>query len=222
MLALLRRNVVARRVAERVRAVAERVREKLEDRLLALSTPRIPLPPRIAEKRVIVVGASVAKAWRLHLRFPRLRTLDLYQFDKSPSIARAIAARPDAILIKECAAYFPSDGVDPALVERWLDEIRRAGIVPMLATVVPVTAAHAASAPGRAPALWVFNDWLRELAEREAIPLLDLEAALRVSAEDRHLSERLADPDGLHLPRETYRDVLDALIPPLLLRAFPA
>lgn len=192
----------------------------VEDRLLSLTTPTIPLPPRVAEKRVIVIGASVAKAWRLHLVFPRVRTFDLYAFDKTAAVARAIAARPDAILIKECAAYFPADGVDRGLVERWLGEIRRARIVPMLATVVPVTAAHAAREPGRAQAIRAFNEWLRELAERERVALLDLEAALRVSAEDRLLAPRLAAPDGLHLPRATYRNVLDALVPPLLLRAF--
>jgi lysophospholipase L1-like esterase len=90
----------------------------------------------------------------------------------------------------------------------------------VLATVVPVTRGHAAAEPGRAEAVWAFNDWLRELAEASGVPLLDLEAALRCSTADRHLDEQLASPDGLHLRRAAYRTRLDPLILPLLLRTF--
>jgi hypothetical protein len=90
----------------------------------------------------------------------------------------------------------------------------------VLATVVPVTRSHAKDRPGRAEGLWAFNDWLRELCVSEGLALLDLEAALRTSASDRHLDDRLDSGDGLHLSRKTYRGYMDSLIPPLLLRAF--
>jgi ADP-ribose pyrophosphatase YjhB (NUDIX family) len=61
---------------------------------------------------------------------------------------------------------------------------------------------------------------VRELAEEQKVPLLDLEAALRCSPEDRHLAAGLDSGDGLHLSRSTYRDRLDPLIPPLLTRVF--
>lgn len=197
-----------------------RARDAAGDAIRSLYTHDIPLPARVARKKVILVGASVGKAWRLHLVYPNIRTFALYDFDKTPSIRKAIAARPDAIIIKECAAYFPSPEVDRALVEGWIRQIRSAGIRPVLATVVPVTRAHAQAHPGRADGLWAFNDWLRELAAAESIPLLDLEARLRISDADRHLVTGLDDGDGLHLARTTYRHHMDQLILPLLLRIF--
>jgi len=198
----------------------ERARDRATDLALAAVTHRIPLPPQVADRRVIFIGASVAKDWRLHLVFPRIKTLVTYEFDKSPLVEQALGQRPDAVVIKECAAYFPGPGVRRELVQGWVRQIRAAGARPALATVVPVTREHAAGKPGRAEGLWAFNDWLRALCESEGVPLLDLEAALRCSAADRHLDERLDSGDGLHLTRRTYRRQMDGLIPPLLLRIF--
>ena len=204
----------------RIRQAIRFAQDTTQELLLSIVTPKLPLPRDLAAKRVTFIGASVGKAWRLHLVVPNIRALTAYQFDKSPLVRRAIAARPDAILIKECAAYFPADGVNRDLVARWVQQIRAGRIEPLLATVVPVTAQHAARFPGRAEALWQFNDWLRSYTAAEDVPLLDLEAALRVSEEDRHLDPRFAASDGLHLERATYRQHLDPLILPLLLRAF--
>lgn len=200
----------------------ERARDRATDLALSVVTRRVPLPPQVAEKRVVFIGASVAKDWRLHLAFPRIETLVTYEFDKSPLVEQALGLRPDAIVIKECAAYFPGSGVSRELVQGWVRRIREAGVRPALATVVPVTREHAARKPGRAEGLWAFNDWLRALGENEGVPLLDLEAALRCSAADRHLDDRLDSGDGLHLTRRTYRRQMDGLIPPLLLRIFAA
>jgi len=205
----------------RVSALTGAASRRGTDALLGLLTTKIPLPRSVADRRLVLVGASVGLAWRLHLVFPNVRTLDEYRFDKTGPLARAIALRPDAIILKECAAYFPSSGdVDTALVEQWVEQIRRAGIRPVLATVVPVTAEHARRAPGRQEGLTSFNDWLRGYAAGEDVPLLDLEQALRISAADRHLDDRLDSGDGLHLAWQTYRRHLDPLIPPLLLRTF--
>lgn len=204
----------------RVKQLAEKVEEQVSDLALRLVTPRIPLPVAVAKKRVILIGASVAKSWRLHLVFPRVQTLVTYAFDKSELVDQALQARPDAIIIKECAAYFPSPKVKTELVERWVQQIRAAGIRPVLATVVPVTRSHAARVPGRAEGLWAFNDWVHEHAAREELQVLDLEAAVRLSAAQRYLNDRLDSGDGLHLDRQTYRQHLDPLIPPLLLRTF--
>lgn len=202
----------------RIEQLVEWGQDLIRDRLLALRTPRPPLPEAVARLRVLLLGASVGKAWRLHVVYPNLRALAHYAFDKGPILEGAIASRPDAIIIKECAAYFPDDGVDRSLLPGWLRRIRTAGIRPVLATVVPVTRAHAARAPGRVEAIWAFNDWLRGLAAEEKVPLLELEAALRCSPEDRHLDERFDSGDGLHLCGVAYRARLDPLIPPMLER----
>jgi hypothetical protein len=204
----------------RVKAALDWGRDQLRDRLLSLVIPRVPLPAVVADKRIVFIGASVGRAWRLHLAFPGIRCRALYAFDKSPLVSAAIAEHPDAIILKECAAYFPSPAADFALVERWVRQIRDAAIVPVLATAVPVTRGHALRHPGRAEAIAAFNDRLRDLAAAQRVPLLDLEAALRASAADRHLADGLDSGDGLHLSFATYRRHLDSLIPPLLLRVF--
>lgn len=206
----------------RLRQLLAAVKEQTRDRALALVTPKIPLPPSVADKRVVLVGASVGRDWRLHLPFPGVETLDIYQFDKTPAVQQALAGRPDLIILKECAAYFPLKDPEGSqeLVAGWVELVRAAGLKVALATVVPVTRAHARAEPGRVEGLWEFNNWLRQYAGDEKIPLLDLEAAVRCSAVDRHLDDALHSGDGLHLRRRTYREQLDSLIPPLLLRAF--
>ena len=213
---------IKRLVPWRLRQLLSAVKESGRDRALALVTPTIPLPPSVAHKRVVLVGASVGKDWRLHVPFPGLETLDIYQFDKTPAVAEALARRPDLVILKQCAAYFPLDDPEQGeeLVVGWVRTVRAAGVKAALATVVPVTRTHAANQPGRAEGLWEFNRWVRRFAGEQQVPLLDLEAAVRCSAVDRHLDDALHNGDGLHLGWRTYREHLDSLIPPLLLRAF--
>jgi hypothetical protein len=187
----------------------------------SLTMRKIPLPKRIAQKKIIFIGASVGQSWNLPLVFPNIKTMAVYQFDKTSAIQQAIAEKPDVIILKECAAYFPSPQVQRDLVRNWIVEIRHHGVIPALATVVPVTHQHAQRVPGRIESIWKFNDWLREYAKEKKIALLDLEKALSISASDRHLAPRLDSGDGLHLNREAYRDVLDYLIPPFLVELFP-
>ena len=206
----------------RVRNAGQVLRRRAEDAALSLITHKIPLPASVAHKQLHFLGASVGLDWRLHLVFPNIRTFTAYQFDKAQLVADSLTgSMPDGVIIKECAAYFPSDEQGRELLVRgWIRGLRDAGIRAALATVVPVTAEHAAAAPGRAEGLWAFNDWAREFCQDEGVPLLDLEAALRVSAEDRHLDPALHCGDGLHLSQRAYRRHVDLLIPPLLLRMF--
>lgn len=207
-------------VSSQLRDLGWRLEQRLPRPILGLVFPPVPLPPSVADRTVVLVGASVGRDWRLHRRYPRLRTLALYQFDKTPALAQALALRPDAVILKECAAYFPREPEHQTLVPRWIRTLRQAGIRPVLATVVPVTREHARHKPGRAEGLFAYNDWIRIYCEENKIPILDLEAAVRTSPEDRFLDGRLHAGDGLHLSARTYRERLDSLIPPLLLRTF--
>ena len=208
----------------RVRNAGEVLRRKAEDRLLSLVTRRIPLPASVADKRLMFLGASVGRDWRLHLVFPNIRARAAYQFDKGELVARCLAGPvPDGVIIKECAAYFPCKPEQvgrEVWVRRWVDDLRGRGVRVALATVVPVTAEHADRVPGRDGELWAFNDWVRGFCQERGVPLLDLEAALRCSPEDRSLRPDLHSGDGLHLSRAAYRRHLDPLIPPLMLRMF--
>jgi hypothetical protein len=166
--------------------------------------------------RIVWIGASVSRAWGLPWRFPEIRVRVVYDFDKAAAVASALRRRPDAIVLKECAAYFPTrGGTDPAAaadrVTSWAARVRAAGVRAVVATVAPVTAAHDAEHPGRSRDLLAFNDLVRARAAAGDFTLLDLEAALRVSDGDRHLDPALADPDGLHLAPRAYRERLDPL-----------
>ena len=68
-------------------------------------------------KRVILIGASVGRAWDFPDLPARLGRDDyvfeyngVYEFDKTPALMKLFNRKqdkPDAIIIKECAAYFP-------------------------------------------------------------------------------------------------------------------
>ena len=180
-------------------------------------------------KYVVLVGASVGKAWEFP-RLPKRMEWDdgivlgfrcKYDFDKSDEI-KALAELPipvSSVIIKECAAYFPRDvsaGINQ--IKGWVEELKGNGITPVLATVVPVTRKHDSEHPGRMASIQSFNDEVRAYALETGLGLLDLEKALRKSDEDRHLRDEYAHPDGLHLNNKTYYEVLDPLLP-LIARA---
>jgi hypothetical protein len=207
----------------RLQVLVDAAKNKLVDLGLSLVTAKLPLPAHVSRRKVVLIGASVGLDWRLHLVYPQITTLATYDFDKTELVGGALRRGADVIMIKECAAYFPADReVDlrrEALVRSWVEQVRHAGAHTVLATVVPVTLAHDQSHPGRAASLWRFNDFLRTLAANLGVPLLDLERAVRVSDQDRHLRHDLHSGDGLHLQRDTYRRYLDHLVAPALIQA---
>jgi len=200
-----------------------------------------------AKKRVVLIGASVGGAWRIG-SLPQRIGSESYefqyvhggsQFDKSERVRQVLERqenRADVVILKECAAYFPGDlGLYRKLMEGWVEECRQAGVVPVPATVVPVTRLHAYKIflgypllRGKNPfeygwpfqqkrfrSLCAYNDWLRGFAAQEGLGLLDLEAALRISAKNRYLRPRSARLDGLHLKPAAY-SVLDRIVIPAL------
>lgn len=204
------------------------------------------------KRRVVLIGASVGGAWRIASLGERVGD-DRYvfefvhggsQFDKSEKIREVLSrsgrdgekAAADAVILKECAAYFPGDmDLCKELIESWIRECRKRGVVPVPATVVPVTRLHAYKifagypllrgknplkygwpwAQKRARSIWEYNDWVRRYAEMEGLVVLDLEAALRHSEKDRYLRGDLARVDGLHLKPQAYR-LLDRILLPTL------
>jgi len=196
--------------------------------------------------RVLLVGASVGKDWKLQ-DFPSREKLDayavesmaVYQFDKTEAL-KEILMRPDrkfhptrsylagffkpapqlptVIILKECAAYFPGDLASyQQLVKSWVRLIREKQIEVMLATVIPVTRLHAGEQPGRIDGILAYNDWIRDYARQERIPLLDLEAALRLDDATRFLNDSFTSGDGLHVNEQAYA-MLDRLLAGVLLQ----
>ena len=197
-------------------------------------------------KRILLLGASVGGAWNIP-GLPGRTGLKGYEFeyvhggssfDKGAALNKILdrrGNRPDAVFLKECAAYFPGDLERyKALMIGWIAQCREKGIVPIPTTVVPVTGFHAYKKFGidilklrnpfryglpfgqrRLKSILVYNDWIRAYCRESGLSFLDLEAALRKSPRKRKLRSSLARVDGLHLKPKAY-PLLDKIVPPLL------
>lgn len=196
--------------------------------------------PEKAKTRVLLLGASVGQTWEVSGLAKRLgdsrfefEAIQAWQFDKTEALEEVLMrpkrkfkptktylkgffepspAPADIIVIKECAAYFPGDLASyKSMVKKWVGTIKASGKKPSLATIVPVTRKHALGKPGRIESIRQYNDWVREYAAAEKLPLVDLEAALREDAKERFLKEEYTSGDGLHLNRQAY-DILDRVL----------
>ncbi len=181
------------------------------------------ITPRAGDtKYLVLIGASVGKAWN----FPQLvNRYELgenvvlgyrckYDFDKSAELNILFKApfQVSGIIIKECSAYFPRERKpSEEMIKLWVKAIRSHGIVPILATVVPVTKERDKTSPGKFRSILEFNDFIRDYAAEEHLHILDLERAVRISDIDRHLREEYAQPDGSHLVKKAYNEALDKI-----------
>jgi len=211
-------------------------------------------------KHIVLLGASVGKAWNIeslpnrimknsslplspsasHLAvFPyRFEYVGEYQFDKSTALQQILQRKenkPDAIFIKECAAYFPGDFEKyHELMKSWVQQCRQAGVIPIPTTVVPVVREQGfatkvkdvvRSILGRSTndlritTILQYNDWVNVFAQEDGLTILDLESPLRVSREDRSLMRDLHSGDGLHLNERAYH-LLDQIVFTTLDRVF--
>ena len=192
-----------------------------------------------AEKRVLLIGASVGEAWdiahlpeRTKLAGYVFESVAEYRFDKTAVLEERLKSspnKPEFVILKECAAYFPGDLPRyKQNIQTWVAMLRAQHITPILATIVPVTTPEMFSlsfvkhlvkkvtrskvpVDERLPYLLEYNDWVRAYASQEGLAILDLEVALRTSMEDRRLRTDLSAEDGLHLNEEAYR-ILDRLV----------
>lgn len=198
------------------------------------------------KKHVILLGASVGRDWNIPNLPERVDNSDFvfeYQhggscFDKGDKFREIISRpqnKPDAIFLKECAAYFPNDLTQfKNLMKRWIRECQNAGILPIPTTVVPVTRLHPFKkflidiGKGRNPfnygspfsnrrnqSIIEYNDWIKKYCKEHGLAVLDMEAAVHYSEENRCLREDLARIDGLHLNSKAYK-ILDQIVIPAL------
>lgn len=176
-------------------------------------------------KRITLVGASIGKDWQFDKIGERLGVGDYefgyvgkYSFDKSSLITQLLQSqtKPDIVLVKECSTYFPGDRSQyQRQIRTWVGELRAAGVQPVLVTVAPVEPPswiqRAKNLTKRAlgKPIWMaeiaaFNDWLRDYAARERLPLFDLEAALRIGADNRYMKPEFGVGDYVHLNSAAY------------------
>ena len=190
--------------------------------------------------RVVLLGASIGQAWnlpafpeRMHDKNYVIESFAVWQFDKSEmleevlmrperkfhltrtflkSLFQPAPQPPNAIILKECSAYFPGDArQQKELVQKWVGEVNHVDIQPILATTVPVTRKRSGMDQGKTDALRGYNDWIRNYAKDLRLPLLDLEAALRTDPVERYLRDDLTSGDGSHLNAKAY-EILDKLL----------
>jgi hypothetical protein len=199
-------------------------------------------------KHVVLLGASVGNAWNIGAlpdrvamaRGYRFEYVGEYAFDKTEALMKILQRtknKPDAIFIKECAAYFPGDLQEyQRLMKGWVQECRKAGVIPIPTTVVPVVSSKNKAMKDRLKdfiktllgrpttatqleGIFQYNDWIKEYAAKEGLTVLDLEAPLRTSGNDRSLRADLHSGDGLHLNSTAY-GILDTIVVPTLDRVF--
>lgn len=192
---------------------------------LTTTTSAMAMTQTADTKRITLVGASIGKDWNFDRIAERLkvsgydfRYMGKYDFDKSELINAIVgqSRKSDIVMIKECSSYFPGDAAKQrAFVQDWVGKLRAAGVQPVLVTVAPVKAPglvqrgkdlvkKAIGKPVWPEEVAAFNDWLREYAARERLPLFDLEQALWIAPDQRYLKPEFTTDDSVHLSRVAY------------------
>ncbi len=180
---------------------------------------------KMEDADIAFVCASVGNAWNIGEHFPNLNiaVCDEYQFDKGNVIRDILQDdEPDIMIIKECAAYFPpvtSMEAYKDLIRGWVNLCRGEGVIPVLTTVVPIDPDNLSNWEGQLESILEFNDWIHRYCTDENISVLDLEAALGVSGDNRTLNPRYDSGDGLHPNGLAYSEKLDNILIPALEKA---
>lgn len=178
--------------------------------------------PRKLKNYVVLFGASVGKSWNLRSLSKRKNGnanffgyRGKYEFDKEELLSRVIKSpvKPDYVIIKECAAYFPRD-VEKGFskINLWLESLRNSGINPIVATVVPITKKRAEDEGERIKSINKFNNKLRFLGKQNGILVFDLQKLLSDGSEEMYLDEKYAREDGLHLNKMAYEYLDDSIL----------
>lgn len=181
------------------------------------------------KRTIVLIGASIGKAWDLARFAERTGRTDLRVFsiarfhpDKTEAVEAVLSDEPlpDVVILKQCAAYFPGD-VDDYLgrLGDWIGRCRERGVEPVPATVCPVVVRTGwpeslrslrrrlrgrPTPEARQRSLTAYNDSVRALARTEDLHVLDLELALSRASDDRRLADEFDSGDGLHLNAAGY------------------
>jgi len=178
--------------------------------------------------KIAFVCASVGSNWNINEHFPDLNITiyDEYQFDKGYRISEILSQdKPNIMIIKECAAYFPPDSQGSNmsayqdLIRDWVNLCRGENVIPLLTTVVPIDPDNPSNVAGQLESILEYNDWIKQYCGDEDISVLDLEKALRVSDSNRSLNPSYDSGDGLHPNDIAYSEKLDPILIPALERA---
>lgn len=196
-------------------------------------------------KHVVLLGASIGEGWnigalpnRVDAKGYTFEFVGEYVFDKSKALSEILTRNPKpyAVILKECSTYFPGKFEEQKdLMQTWTEALQKNGIIPILATVVPVTSPRMFTVQyfknlmkkylpigkinieKRQSYVAEFNDWIRKYADEKGLAVLDLEGTLRRSDLDRRLKPELTSGDGMHLNRDAY-SLLDKIVVPTVMK----
>jgi hypothetical protein len=177
-------------------------------------------PEDLRDAAVVFVGASITENWDFGRYFSGYDFSKVihYDWDKTAAWDQVQAAHPDVVVVKECAAYFYSEGGTPLdefenSIRGMVERIRAYGAIPVLCTTVPVDVGYGGCTQAQLDDLRAFNDWLRSYCSSQSIVLLDY--CQRIADAQGQLPAAYHDGDGLH-PNSAGYDVLSPLVIPAL------
>jgi hypothetical protein len=182
----------------------------------------------ISNKKILLLGASIGQYWYINEYFNFIESLAVYRFNKTDALkeyldSQGLQEKPDAVILKECAAFIHSDSEEfsnkfmnyKKIYKDMIQIVRKNNILPIAATVCPVVYKG-----NHLDNILKFNDWMRVYAENNELPIIDIEKAVRISVNDRRLREEISQKDGLHLNRKAYEEYLNPLLVEEIINAF--
>jgi lysophospholipase L1-like esterase len=134
-------------------------------------------------------------------------------------LSRKDSEKPDAIFIQECSVYFPGDlDAYKKKYKGWIDAVKEKGIKPVIVTTVPPASSqgftedvkmfikkYILGRDSQHKQIEEFNNWLKEFASKENIPVLDLEKQIRISENERVMNDKYDSGDGIHVNAVAYK-----------------
>lgn len=169
---------------------------------------------------VVFVGASITENWDFDHYFAgyNFEKVIHYDWDKTQVWDEVQDLHPDIVLVKECGAYFYTEGGTPlgefeSSIQSMVDRIRNLGAIPILCTTLPVDVGYGDCTQAQLDDLRAFNDWVRSYCSGQGIILMDYYQS--IADAQGQLPATRHDGDGLH-PNSAGYDVLSPLVIPTL------
>ena len=174
----------------------------------------------LADLTVVFVGASITENWDFEHYFNGVdfEKVIHYDWDKTQVWDEVQDHDPDLVVVKECGAYFYTDGGTPlseyenSMVDM-VNRIRASGAIPVLCTTLPVDVGSGDCTQAQLNDLRAFNDWVRNYCSSQGIALLDYYD--RIADGQGQLPASCHDGDGLH-PNSAGYDIISPIVIPTL------
>ncbi|MCX6556226.1 MAG: GDSL-type esterase/lipase family protein [Candidatus Aminicenantes bacterium] len=169
---------------------------------------------------VVFVGASITENWDFDHYFGdyNFQKVIYYDWDKTQAWGEVQDYDPDIVVVKECGAYFYTDGGTPLgdyenCISSMVDHIRNIGAIPVLCTTLPVDVGAGDCTQCQLDDIRTFNDWVRGYCAGQGIVLMDYYQ--QIADAQGQLPTAYHDGDGLH-PNSAGYDILSPMVVPTL------